>query len=67
MRNIANINGMPFKTSLKKVFISLAIDDTVVICAVTDIPVVIFISTINDSIVVVVILNKVESTGCIQL
>jgi hypothetical protein len=64
---------MTFRISWKKVFISLAIDDTVVICNVTfetdviDIPVVILIVAISDSVVVVVVLNKVGSTGCVQL
>ncbi len=50
----------------------MAIDDTVVIGAVPfevdtiDTPVVIFIGVIVD-IIVVAILNKVESTDCIQL
>jgi hypothetical protein len=63
---------MTFRISWKKVFISLAVDDTIVICNVTfetdviDIPVVILIVAISDS-VIVVVLNKVGSTGCVQL
>ncbi len=71
-RNTANINTISFGTSVKIVSILIAIDNIVAICTVlfevgaSDILVEILIVAIVFS-VVIAILNKAESTVCVQL